>query len=222
MTNIDYLTDDNILPENQKFVCLSFLSKPKEEESVEKNTSCPNSLFGIKIRGVFSTYELACEHAKKLQTVDPYFNVFVGDMGKWLPYDPSPDSIKESEYANTELNSMMKSYIENQEKAKLYHEHRKNELVRKNILDNLNLKRDNLKDLKKEIKNKKTHEEKNILESNIKSAEEQIQLMDTKKKELDKQIDSLDEQLKLYKQTNISLPKIIETETNNILQTDTI
>ena len=30
---------------------------------------------------------------------------------------------------------MMKSYLENQEKAKIYHEHRKNELVRQTILD---------------------------------------------------------------------------------------
>ena len=210
MTNIDYLTEDNIVPENQKFVCISFLSKSKDDESTDNTKE--SSLFAIKIRGVFLTYELACEHAKKLQTVDPYFNVFVGDMGKWLPFDPAPDSIKDSEYANQELNSMMKSYIENQEKAKLYHEHRKNELVRKNILDNLNTKRDNLKDLKKEIKNNKTSEEKVILESNITSAEEQIKLMDAKKKELDKQIENLDDQLKLYKSAAPNPPKIIEID----------
>ena len=51
-----------------------------------------------------------------------------GEMGKWLPFDPNPDSqaVKDSEYANEELNKMMKGYLENQEKAKLYHEQRKN------------------------------------------------------------------------------------------------
>lgn len=209
MTNIDYLTEDNILPENQKFVCISFLAKPKSEDSKAEDN--PSSLIGIKVRGVFSTYDLACEHAKKLQNIDPYFNVFVGDMGKWLPFDPSPDSIKDSEYANEELNSMMKSYVENQEKAKLYHEHRKNELVRKNILENLNTRRDNLKSLKKEMKNASSDQEKSSFESNIKSAEEQIEMMDTKKKELDKQIETLDEQLKLFKPTPPDPPKIINT-----------
>jgi DNA polymerase I-like protein with 3'-5' exonuclease and polymerase domains len=134
-------------------------------------------------------------------------------MGKWLPFNPSPDSIKDSEYGNEELNNMMKSYIENQEKAKLFHEHRKNELVRKNILDNLNTRRDNLKDLKKELKNNKSAEEKIIIESNIKSAEDQIKIMDSKKKELDTQIENLDNQLKLFKPAIPTVPKIIETNT---------
>ena len=40
-------------------------------------------------------------------------------MGKWLPFDPSPDSEKsgDSEYANEQLNSLMKGYKKNQEKS---------------------------------------------------------------------------------------------------------
>ena len=96
----------------------------------------------------FTTYEEACAHAKTLQTIDTYFNVFVGEMGKWLPFDPNPDSVKDSEYANEQLNNMMKSYAENQEKAKIFHEHRKNELIRNNILENLQSRNENLKELK--------------------------------------------------------------------------
>ena len=108
--SIDYLTEDKLLPSDQKFVCISFLTNTKD-----------TTLIGIKIRGVFSTYDDACTFAKKIQTIDPAFNVFVGDMGKWLSFDPNPDSIKNSEYENEKLNSMMKAYMENQEHAKILH-----------------------------------------------------------------------------------------------------
>jgi chromosome condensin MukBEF ATPase and DNA-binding subunit MukB len=206
MTNIDYLTEDNILPDHQKFVCLSFLTKTDDD------TQKFNIKGGIKIRGVFSTYELACEYAKKVQSIDTYFNVYVGEMGKWLEFDPDPNSIKESEYANEELNSMMKSYLENQEKAKIFHEHRKNELIRNNILDNLNTRRDNLKDLHTKIKEAVNEDEKQKLESSVNSIEDQIKKLDDKKKNLDKQIEELDNQLHSFKQQPPSNPKIITRE----------
>mgnify|MGYP000085323662 CR=1 FL=1 len=136
MSKTDYLTEDNLFPDDQKFVCLSFLTD-KENKT---------TLSGIKVRGAFSSYELACDHAKKIQTVDPSFNVFVGELGKWLPFDPNPDSeaVKNSEYANEQLNGMMKAYLENQEKAKLFHTQRKNEMVRNNVIDNLNTRNLNL------------------------------------------------------------------------------
>jgi hypothetical protein len=188
-SEVDYLTEDTIQNEEQKFVCLSFLSDDKKDKA----------LFGIKVRGVFSTYELACEHAKKLQNIDPAFNVFVGDVGKWLPFDPNPDSIKDNEYANKELNTMMKSYMENQEKAKLFHEQRKNEMVKQNILDNLANRQDNLKDLTTKLKKSHIPEERSKMEASIKSTEEQIGEMKQKKKDIDKQLDLLNEKLKLFK-----------------------
>ena len=200
--SVDYLTEDTFLPSDQKFVCISFLS-----DSEKKTT-----LSGIKIRGVFGTYESACAHAKNVQTSDPYFNVFVGEMGKWLPFDPNPDSesVKDSEYANEQLNTMMKAYLENQEKAKIYHEQRKNELVRKNILDNMTTRQENMSELKKELENAKTTDEKNNLESNIKTIESQIKKMEEKKLELDSQLDTLTNQLESFTPLPDNGPKIIE------------
>ena len=182
MSKGDYLTEDTILPSGQKFVCLSFLTD-KENKT---------TLSGIKIRGVFDTYENACEHAKKVQNIDSAFNVFVGEMGKWLPFDPNPDSeaVKNSEYANEQLNTMMKGYLENQEKAKLFHEQRKNELVRKNILENITTRQNNLKELKDKMETA-TEDEKKSLEDNMKSIEEQIEKMELKRKELDDQISTI-------------------------------
>lgn len=203
MSKTDYLTEDNILPYNQKFMCISFLSDPDN-----KITLC-----GIKVRGVFETYELACEHAKKIQSIDPYFNVFVGECGKWLAYDPNPESeyVKDSEYANEELNSMMKSYVENQEKAKLFHEQRKTELIRKNILDNLSNIQTNLDESTKKMK-KSNELEKKILKEEIDTFGEQIKKLNSKKSDIDEQLEKINEELKAFHKAGFKAPQIIETE----------
>ena len=145
MSKKDLLTEDTaFLPKNQKFVCLSFLTPTKEDKA---------TLSGIKIRGVFATYDEACAHAKKIQGYDEYHNVFVGEMGKWLPFDPDPESkyVSDSEYANEKLNSIMKNYQENQEKSKLFHEHQKNEQIKKNLDANIDQRKKNKEELNENI-----------------------------------------------------------------------
>lgn len=202
MLKTDLLTEDTINPKGQNFICISFLTD-KENKT---------TLTGIKFRGAFSTYEEACEHAKKLQGIDEYFNVFVGEMGKWLPFDPNPDSevVKDSEYANEQLNTMMKSYMENQEKAKIYHEQRKNEMVKKNILDNINTRQQNLDEIKKKLKKSNSLDEKDSLQKNIDEIEKQITKMEEKKSELDEQIDLLGNQLKGFSEMKLEPPKILD------------
>ena len=193
MSTVDYLTEDTLLPQNQKYVCISFLGD-KENKT---------TLSGIKIRGVYNTYDEACDQAKKIQSIDQYFNVFVGEMGKWLPFDPNPDSevVKDSQYANDQLNNMMKSYMENQEKAKVYHEQRKQEMVRQNIMENLKTRQESLEDLQTKLKKASKHskvEEVSSLEQNIKSIEDQINKMEEKKVDLDSQIEILSSQVKSF------------------------
>jgi molecular chaperone DnaK (HSP70) len=212
MSNTDLLTEDTINPPGQQFICISFLTDKDNK----------TTLSGIKIRGAFPTYDAACEHAKKLQGVDNYFNVFVGEMGKWLPFDPNPDSeaVKNSEYANEQLNTMMKAYMENQEKAKIYHEQRKNEMVRKNILDNLTTRQENLNDIKKKLKKSKNPQEKNNLEKSLEEIEKQIAKMEEKKTELDGQIDSLGNQLKGFGQMKLDPPNILINDMNDTNNTN--
>jgi hypothetical protein len=70
---------------------------------------------GLKIRGTYSTKEEAVARSKKLQRLDPTHNIFVGEVGKWLPWDPEPSQVAEQEYAEDELNTLMKKYKENEE-----------------------------------------------------------------------------------------------------------
>jgi hypothetical protein len=187
----DFLTEDSLLPNGQKWVCLSFLTPEKELDGKKQTT-----LSGLKIRGVFSSYDEACNHAKKLQSVDQAFNVFVGEMGKWLPFDPAPDSeyVKNSEYANEKLNEMMKKYHENQEKAKLLHEHNKNELIMKNLDSNLSQRRKNRQELMKEISSAEGLEKEKLVKD-LSSLDEQIKAVEEKIEEASKVDQALKDKL---------------------------
>ena len=93
----------------------------------EKN-NFQTSIQGVKIRGVYDTLkeaEIRCQVLKKL---DPNFSVYVAQVGMWLPWSPNADDITDSEYAETQLNTLMKSYKDNQEKKDVFYEERKREL----------------------------------------------------------------------------------------------
>lgn len=69
---------------------------------------------GMKVRGVFDTYNEALARAKTLQKIDASFNVYVGQVGFWLPWDPEPHEVADQEYADDQLNTLMKKYKENE------------------------------------------------------------------------------------------------------------
>jgi hypothetical protein len=64
----------------------------------------------LKVRGVYDTYNEAAARAKTLQKLDPSFNVYVGQIGFWLPWDPEPAEVADQEYADDQLNTLMKKY----------------------------------------------------------------------------------------------------------------
>jgi len=94
--------------------------KKVEDEFYAKN-EFQTTVRGLKIRGSYSTHEEAAARAKKLQKNDTIHNVFVGEVGKWLPWDPAPSDVKEQEYAEEQLNTLMKSYKENEDARELFY-----------------------------------------------------------------------------------------------------
>jgi len=84
---------------------------------------------GVKVRGTYDTYNEAVARAKTLQKLDPSFNVYVGQCGFWLPWDPEPHEVSSQEYADDQLNTLMKKYQENEQKRdELYAEQKLNRL----------------------------------------------------------------------------------------------
>ena len=163
---IDYLDEDAEL-HGQKWVCVSFLSP-------EGIANC--TLRGLKIRGVYATKEEADARCQELSDIDPDFHVFVGEVGKWLPWDPEPDSQGEQVYREEGLNKLMKGYKENQAKARKQEAERQSQLKEDMFDDNkLNrnsrAKKEMTKDrLRKKLEDRKMKSE--FIESNKKVLEE--------------------------------------------------
>lgn len=85
-----------------------------EKEFMEMN-DFQTTVRGIKVRGVYDSLKEAQVRAKLLQRKDKNFNVFVGQVGYWLPWDPTPHKVENQEYFEKELNELVKKYNENQE-----------------------------------------------------------------------------------------------------------
>jgi hypothetical protein len=87
------------------------------------------SIRGIKIRGVYDTLEEAKTRAYRIRAFDDKFNVYVAQVGCWCPWSPNPDEIEDSEYAESHLNSLMKSYKQNEAQKNAFYEKRKDKLI---------------------------------------------------------------------------------------------
>ena len=101
------------------------------KEEFNKITDYQTSTRGVKVRGTYDTLKEAQIRAKILQKRDPNFHVYVGQVGYWLPWDPSPDSITDQEYNEGQLNQLMSKYNENCSSRDDFYEKDKIEKMRK-------------------------------------------------------------------------------------------
>jgi len=104
-----------------------FKNGKRLEDEFFKLNEFRTTVRGLKVRGSYDTYDEAAHRAKSLQKLDPSFNVFVGQVGFWLPWDPKPSDVANQEYAEDQLNTLMKSYKENEVKKDEFFEAQKRE-----------------------------------------------------------------------------------------------
>lgn len=180
---VDYLTEDEPIA-GQNWVCMSFIAP-----EIEKIKNC--SLRGIKIRGVFNKRKDADEHAEKLRNKDPDFDVFVGEVGKWLPWDPDPEQCEDEKWKEKELNHIASKYKKAREQSKVMFEERKEEMMRKTALEEDNKLKKIRNRLKKKLKKQKNKE----LESGV--------ALDKAIKENKQNLDKTDDVPKLLSQKKI-------------------
>ena len=113
------------------------------EERLESEFNAKNdfqtSTRGIKIRGTFPTQKEAEMRAKLLREIDPNFDVFVGPVGLWMPWEPEAYKTGRVEYLEQELNDLMAKKKENEDKAKDYFEQRVKDSKKKAIEENIAL-----------------------------------------------------------------------------------
>jgi hypothetical protein len=101
-----------------------YTNKTKLEDEFYAMNEFRTSVRGLKVRGVYGNPKEAELKAKKLQQKDKYHNIFIGDLGKWLPWDPQPHEVTEQEYAQDELNTLMRKYKENEDNREKFFEER--------------------------------------------------------------------------------------------------
>jgi len=98
------------------------LHRTKLEDEFHAANNFQTSIRGLKCRGVYGSYEQASARAQQLHKKDPYFNVYVAEMGAWLPWDPEPEEVTEQQYSNDQLNKLMGAYRENAAKRDAFFE----------------------------------------------------------------------------------------------------
>ena len=109
-----YDLDENTIQD--KYKDFLYINQEKLESEFYEKNDFKTTVRGVKVRGSYDTLQEAQSKAKKLQQNDKGFNVYVGQVGFWLPWDPNPHNIESQEYAESELNTLVKKYKENQEK----------------------------------------------------------------------------------------------------------
>lgn len=112
------LTASNLREEYDDFI---YKNGVQLEDDFYAKNNFQTTMRGLKIRGSYGQKEEAEARAKKLQKSDPDHNIYVGQVGKWLPWDPSPSAIPDQEYAEDELNNLMKKYKENEDAREMFH-----------------------------------------------------------------------------------------------------
>jgi hypothetical protein len=121
------MTDFKTTTINEAYETFLFKHRKRLEEEFFAANSFRTTVQGLKVRGVYDTYQEALGRAKTLQKIDPSFNVYVGQVGFWLPWDPEPQEIQDQEYADDQLNQLMKKYKENETQRDEYYAQSKQE-----------------------------------------------------------------------------------------------
>lgn len=79
---------------------------------------------GFKVRGVYSTEEEAREACKDLHIQEPFVNIYVTTVGKWIPLKEDCSNVKNIDYGHDKLNEILKEKTLSGEAKKLDFEKR--------------------------------------------------------------------------------------------------
>ena len=105
MPEIDYLFEDPPVS-GQNFALVSIVGPNLQQKC---------DVYGLKIRGVADSMDRARTMSQKLTKIDPDFDIYTVEVGKFFPLDVNPMELQNVEYQNTQLNELVKNYLENRE-----------------------------------------------------------------------------------------------------------
>ena len=140
--NNSYIFNANELQEQFKF--FKSINGAKLESEYHAENKFQTSIRGIKVRGVYDTFEEADIRSKVLKKMGDKHNIFVGQVGCWCPWSPNPEDLENQEYAETQLNTIMKKYKENQDSRDMFYNERKEEKMQKAKVEADKIRQNNL------------------------------------------------------------------------------
>jgi len=117
----------------------TYLDKNEEKLQDEYNKlyNFQTSTRGLKVRGVFASQEEAETKCKVLRENDPNHDVYVGQVGLWMPFHPEAYKTGKVEYLEKELNELMSEKKKNDETNKEEFKKRIKDSKRKAIEENI-------------------------------------------------------------------------------------
>ncbi len=121
--SIDYLFEDPPI-QNQQYALISIVGPHMPQKC---------DTWGLKIRGTADTLEKAKSMSQKILRIDNNYDIYTVEVGKFFPLNVEPYDVKDIEYQNDQLNTLIKSYLENRENANEEWHNRKNEMVKNAI-----------------------------------------------------------------------------------------
>jgi Family of unknown function (DUF5832) len=115
-----------------------FLLKNEKElqERFDTEVDFKTNIRGVKVRRCFPSIEETQMFAKVLQRKYPKDNLYIGKVGAWLPWDPSEHLMPEVEYAEKELNELMRKYKENEVNKEMFFADQREESIKKQKEEN--------------------------------------------------------------------------------------
>ena len=105
-TNHGYIFDAKEM--NEQFKFFKSVNSSDIESDFHKENNFKTTIRGLKVRGVFDTVEEAKNRSEFLKKVDKNFDIFIGEVGCWCPWSPNPNDLENQEYAESQLNTLMK------------------------------------------------------------------------------------------------------------------
>jgi Skp family chaperone for outer membrane proteins len=118
---------------------------------------------GVKVRRAFATVEEAQMFSKVLQRRYPKDNLYIGKVGAWLPWDPSEHLMPEVEYAEKELNELMRKYKENESNKEMFFAEQREEAIKAQKEENEKRRKANAEEKALEDASKAVHPTEGVM-----------------------------------------------------------
>jgi hypothetical protein len=111
-------------------------NEEKLDKAFNEEHQFQTSVRGLKVRGSYPSQQEAELRCKMLREVDPNHDVYVGEVGIWMPFHPEAYKTGRVEYLEEELNQLMNEKVKNEKQAKTEFEKRVREAKEKAMEEN--------------------------------------------------------------------------------------